>query len=114
MTWSAQQFQPNGQDLSETLTFVRLASDEIGPLTGPLLIIGKVDLEMQLKIVYGKQPMLFLTEFDAEDEKAVKELFVLAAKNLNEAEAEYGMKLEIEDAKRAAGAFLRSKLLGRQ
>jgi hypothetical protein len=114
MTWGAQQFQPNGQDISEIVSLVRLVSDELGPLTGPMLVIGKVDLEMQLKIVYGKQPILFLTEFDAEDEKAAKELFVLAAKNLNEAEAEFGMKLPLEDAKRAAGAFLRSKFLGRQ
>ena len=114
MTWQAQQFSPNGQNLSEIGTMVRLISDELGPLGGPMLVIAKIDLKKQLKIVYGEQSILFLTEFDAEDEEAAKELFVLVAKKLNEAEAKHGMKLALEDAKRAAGAILRAKFLGRQ
>lgn len=113
MTWQAEQFNPHGQDISGTLAVVRLASDELGPTTGPILTIAKLDLEKQLKILYGPQPMLFLTEFDDADEEAAKELFVQMAKKMNEAEAQHGAKLSIEDAKRAAGAFLRSKILGR-
>lgn len=114
MTWGAQQFNPHGQNTSEILSIVRLPSDELRPLKGPMLVIGKVNLQKQLKIVCGEQPILFLTEFDAKDEGAAKELFVLVAKKLNKAEAKLGMKLTLKDAKRAAGATLRGRFLGRQ
>ena len=93
---------------------VRISSNELGPLTGPMLVVAELETQKQLKIVYGNNmPMIFFNEFDAGDVEAAKELFILAAKQLNEAESAHGLKLSLEEAKLAAARTIKGRLLGR-
>ena len=112
MTWQAQEFRPGGEAVDGAM-IARISNDVLGPLTGPMVVAAEVENEKQLKIVYGSMPMLFLTEFDAADVEAAKELLVVAARHLNEAEAAHGFKLSLEEAKLAAARTIRAKLLGR-
>ena len=113
MTWQAQEFKPGGESV-DVAVIVRIASTELGPLMSPTLVVAENETEKQLKIVHGNNaPMIFFTEFDAGDVEAAKELFVVAAKILNEAEAAHGLKLSLEEAKLAAARTIRGRLLGR-